>query len=79
MLFRSMRSVSVIGAVVIQALAFGMLHYKGFPFGLSGSVLAVLFALMMGFLRIKTGRLFYPWIAHFTANVMMGLLLYHMT
>jgi membrane protease YdiL (CAAX protease family) len=75
----SMCEQSVLTANVIQSVGFGLLHFKGFPFGISGSLLAVFFALLMGYLKIKSGSFVYPWIAHFTVNIAMGLLLYRMT
>ncbi|WP_157684776.1 CPBP family intramembrane glutamic endopeptidase [Bdellovibrio bacteriovorus] len=63
-------------ANVMQSTGFMFLHYKGFPFGLSGALLAGAFAFIMGLLRFKTGSLTYPWLAHFVANIGMGFLLY---
>jgi membrane protease YdiL (CAAX protease family) len=64
---------------VIQAVAFGLLHFKGLPFGFSGSLMAVVFALFMGGLRQKTKSFVYPWVSHFTANVGMAMGLYYFT
>jgi membrane protease YdiL (CAAX protease family) len=78
LIIESIGKQSVLIANIVQAIAFGLLHFKGFPFGVSGSILAGFFALLMGVLRIKSGSLAYSWFAHFTANVAMGILLYQM-
>lgn len=61
--------------IFAQAFAFGLYHFKGFPFGLSGSLLAFAFAMMQGYLRVKSGNFYYIWISHFVANLGMGWIL----
>lgn len=76
---QALASKSSWSANIIQAVAFGLLHFKGLPFGFSGSLMAMVFALFMGGLRQKTKSFIYPWVSHFTANVGMAMGLYYFT
>ncbi len=58
-----------------QAFAFGLFHFKGFPFGFAGSILAFVFGYLMGLLRLKSKGLLLPWIAHFTADLLIMVIL----
>jgi len=62
-------------ALIIQAIFFGLLHIQGFPRGISGMVLAGVFGLMLGYLRLRTRGMLAPWITHAAVNGMMYLLL----
>ena len=62
-----------------QSIAFGIYHFKGFSFGFSGAVLAFTFAMLQGYLRIKSQKFYYIWISHFVANIGMGILLYQIS
>ena len=53
---------------VLQAVGFGVGHYRGFPSGVVGSALAFVFALMMGALRMRGRGMFAPWLAHVCAD-----------
>jgi CAAX protease family protein len=64
------------GGVVVQAVAFGFMHYHGFPRGGSGVVLATIFGLMTGALRSRAGGLLAPWIAHLAADLTIVLILH---
>jgi membrane protease YdiL (CAAX protease family) len=62
-------------AVVIQAIAFGALHFGGFPRGAAGVALAAIYGLMMGTIRRTTRGLLAPWLAHILADVVAGAIL----
>jgi uncharacterized protein len=63
-------------ALLLQALAFGAIHMRGFPRGWLGVGLACIFGLLMGVIRRRAGGMFAPWIAHvFTDVVIAGIVL----
>ena len=64
----------VLAALVLTSLVFGLWHYRGFPSGVLGVALAIGYGLMMGFVRIRTGGLFGPWVAHVLADVVIYVL-----
>jgi membrane protease YdiL (CAAX protease family) len=55
-------------AVVIQALAFGVAHVRGYPPGEIGVALAAIYGLMQGLLRQWTGGLAAPVLTHVCAD-----------
>jgi len=55
-------------AVVMAALAFGLAHSNGVPNGLVGIVLAGTWALMLGYLRTRTGGMLATYLAHVVAD-----------
>lgn len=55
-------------ALVMQAIAFGLLHALGFPGGAAGIVLATVYGAMMGALRLYSGGMLAPWAAHVAAD-----------
>jgi len=57
------------GAILLQGVAFGLLHVRGFPSGPSGVVLASVYGTMLGALRARAGGLAAPWIAHVAADL----------
>jgi len=62
-------------ALLLQALAFGAVHIRGFPRGWLGVGLACIYGLLMGAIRRRAGGMFAPWIAHvFTDLVIAGIL-----
>jgi membrane protease YdiL (CAAX protease family) len=64
-------------ALLLQALAFGAIHIKGFPRGWIGVGLACIYGLLMGVIRRRAGGMFAPWIAHvFTDVVIAGIVLF---
>jgi hypothetical protein len=64
-------------ALLLQALAFGAIHIRGFPRGWLGVGLACIYGLLMGLIRRRAGGMFAPWIAHvFTDVVIAGLVLF---
>jgi membrane protease YdiL (CAAX protease family) len=70
---------AVLGAgvapIVIQAFAFGAMHFGGFPRGAAGVALATIFGLMMGTIRRSSRGLLAPWLAHILADVVIGTIL----
>ena len=62
-------------AVLLQAVAFGILHMNGYPYGLAGVVLATVYGLLLGALRLHSGGLLAPWIAHACADVVIFVLI----
>jgi hypothetical protein len=69
------RAVGIRTAFVVQAVAFGLIHWRGFPRGLDGVVLATVYGLMLGAIRRRTGGLLAPWLAHVFADVVILALL----
>jgi len=64
-------------ALLLQALAFGAIHIRGFPRGWLGIGLACIYGLFMGLIRRRAGGMFAPWIAHvFTDIVIAGILVF---
>ena len=64
-------------ALLLQALAFGAIHIRGFPGGWIGVGLACIYGLLMGVIRRRAGGMFAPWIAHvFTDVVIAGIVLF---
>ncbi len=61
-------------AIFIQALSFGALHWAGFPSGWAGVALAMIYGVMLGWLRHATGGLAAPIVAHILADVTIFLL-----
>lgn len=58
-----------IAALLLQALAFGTAHIRGFPRGWPGVGLATIYGLLMGVLRIRSQGLLAPWMAHAATDV----------
>jgi membrane protease YdiL (CAAX protease family) len=53
---------------ILQAVGFGVWHFRGFPSGVVGSVLTAIFALMMGILRMRGRGMLAPFVAHVCAD-----------
>jgi membrane protease YdiL (CAAX protease family) len=64
-------------AVLTQALAFGILHLNGYPYGLIGVALASVYGLILGALRLHSGGLLAPWLAHACADAVIFTLIVH--
>jgi uncharacterized protein len=62
-------------AVLVQALAFGVLHLNGYPYGLAGVALASVYGLTLGALRLRSGGLMAPLIAHVCADAVIFVLI----
>lgn len=58
-------------SIVLQAAAFGVMHIRGFPRGLSGVGLAFIYGLMLGYIRRRAGGMYAPWVAHVVADVVI--------
>ncbi len=63
-------------AVGMQAVAFGMLHLNGYPYGPGGVALAAIYGMLLGILRVRTGGLLACWIAHVFADIVIFALLF---
>jgi len=62
-------------AAVVQALAFGMLHLNGYPYGPLGVALAAVYGLILGAMRLRSGGLLAPWIAHVLTDIVIFVLI----
>ncbi len=58
-----------VAPLVLQAIAFGCLHLRGFPRGIVGVGLAAIYGLMLGAVRRRSHGMLAPWIAHVFADV----------
>jgi uncharacterized protein len=65
-------------AMIIQGVAFGIVHAHGFPRGIVGVILASVYGVSLGLLRLRSGGLLAPFIAHVIADAtIFGILLVH--
>jgi membrane protease YdiL (CAAX protease family) len=55
-------------AVALQAVAFGVLHLHGYPYGPVGVALATVYGLLLGAVRLRSNGLLAPWVAHVVAD-----------
>lgn len=55
-------------AVGLTAIAFGLAHFQGVPSGFVGVFLAGSWALMLGYLRLRTGGMLATYLAHVVAD-----------
>ncbi len=63
------------GAVlIIQALAFGIMHFGGVPSGVAGMALATIYGLALGGIRYLSGGLLMPVVVHIFADMMIFLI-----
>ncbi len=56
-------------AVLAQGVAFGLFHFRGFPSGWSGVLLATVYGLLLGDLRRRSRGLLAPWAVHVFADL----------
>jgi membrane protease YdiL (CAAX protease family) len=58
-------------SLVIQAVIFGWLHYSevGFPKGLVGVAMAIVYGLLLGYLRYRSRGMLAPWLAHVGTDI----------
>ncbi|MFE9121422.1 CPBP family intramembrane glutamic endopeptidase [Streptomyces sp. NPDC007172] len=63
-------------ALAIESLTFGISHYNGYPSGFTGVAMSVTWGLVLGALKLWSGGLFIPYIAHVAANTTIGILVY---
>lgn len=62
-------------AVVVQALSFGAAHANGFPRGVLGVVMAFVYGLMLGALRVRARGMLAPFVAHVAIDLVVFALL----
>ena len=62
-------------AILVQAVAFGLLHVVGVPSGIVGAVMAGVWGGLLGVMRWRTHGLLAPYLAHVTADVTIFCLL----
>jgi membrane protease YdiL (CAAX protease family) len=55
-------------AVATQAVAFGLFHLHGYPYGPIGVALATAYGLLLGAIRLRSNGLLAPWLAHVAAD-----------
>lgn len=60
---------------ILNAALFGLMHYQGFPRGLTGVILASVYGLIIGYFRRSTNGLGAPIILHFFADLFIFFLL----
>ena len=65
------------GALIGTAMLFGLGHLHGYPPGLLGACLAALFGSVLGALRLWTGGLLLPIVAHMGADATIYGILVH--
>ncbi len=58
-----------VGAVLIQAVAFGLLHVVGIPTGLVGALMAGSWGVLLGVLRHRTQGILASYVAHVAADL----------
>lgn len=58
-------------ALVIQAIAFGALHFQGFPQGWPGVGLAIIYGVMMGYIRLRSKGILGPWAGHLLTDLVI--------
>jgi membrane protease YdiL (CAAX protease family) len=59
--------------VILQALAFAAAHYlAGFPNGAAGYLMAAAYGVALGYLRLRTGGLAAPFVAHVIADLVIA-------
>jgi membrane protease YdiL (CAAX protease family) len=58
-------------AVAIQAAAFGLIHFNGYPYGPVGVALAATYGLVLGAMRLRSDGLLAPWVAHVGADIVI--------
>ncbi|MBN1899505.1 MAG: CPBP family intramembrane metalloprotease [Spirochaetes bacterium] len=61
--------------IIIQALLFGIIHYQGFPKGVTGMGMAFIFGIMTGMIRHFSKGMMYPVLSHFFADFTIGMIL----
>ncbi len=62
-------------AIVVQAVAFGVLHIVGVPTGVIGAVMAGGWGILLGLMRWRTRGLLAPYVAHVAADATIFVML----
>ncbi|SDU22044.1 CPBP family intramembrane glutamic endopeptidase [Amycolatopsis keratiniphila] len=65
---------SVRAALIVQGVAFGLFHFNGFPSGWTGMVMAGVWGYLLGVLRVRSGGLLLPYIAHIGADATIAVI-----
>jgi hypothetical protein len=65
-------------AVAIQGVSFGVLHAHGFPRGVAGVVMAGTWGIMLGWLRVRSGGILAPILAHIVADATIAVIVISM-
>jgi CAAX protease family protein len=65
------------GAVYATAVLFALGHWNGYPPGWGGAILAGSYGIILGLLRVHTGALFLPIVAHTAADATIYGILVH--
>lgn len=66
---------NVYAVVVVQAVIFGAIHYWGIPNGILGAVMATVYGLFLGFIRIRANGLLMPILVHTFADMTIFMIL----
>lgn len=66
-------TLGVAPAVVVQAGAFGFAHLHGFPSGWVGVLMSGGWGLCLGVLRLKSGGMAAPYVAHIAADTTIAV------
>jgi membrane protease YdiL (CAAX protease family) len=53
---------------------FGAAHWAGYPSGWIGMLMAAVWGLMLGIIRLRTAGIALPYVVHVTANAVIGSL-----
>lgn len=62
--------------ILFQGILFGVMHWNGFPRGVTGAVLAGIYGILIGFIRKSSKGLLAPVVTHFFADaVIFGILI----
>ncbi len=65
-------------AIIIQAISFAAAHYRnGFPNGMIGSAMVVVFGLMLGMIRRQSKGIVAGWLAHTAVDATIFCLVLH--
>lgn len=60
-------------AILLQASAFAAAHVaSGFPNGVVGYVMTLVYGTMLGYVRVRTGGMLAPYLAHVLADLVIG-------
>lgn len=63
-------------ALAIESIAFGIAHANGIPSGLLGITMALVWGYLLSMIRLRTGGIGYPFLAHVAADATIALLIY---
>jgi uncharacterized protein len=63
-------------ALVVESVAFGVAHANGIPGGPVGIAMALVWGGLLGVIRLRTGGIGYPFLAHVAADATIGILVY---